>query len=152
TDTGPAGSALELDGPGTISNTRIVDNTSTVFSPNGVAGNAGAGLAVSNFNNDPRLVTVRGGVISGNTAVARTTAGSATVQAVGVLNGSLLELDGVQVSGNTGTATGPSGAEQGGGIWNGVFFGPPTVQLTLNDTAVTRNSLAAGPGITVQGG
>jgi hypothetical protein len=152
TDIGPAGSTLELDGPGTISNTRIVDNTSTVFSPNGIAGNAGAGLVVSNFNSDPQLVTVRGGVISRNTAIARTSAGSATVQGVGVLNDSLLELDGVQVSGNTGTATGPSGFEQGGGIWNGVLFSGPQVQLTLNNTTVTRNSLAGRPGITVQGG
>jgi hypothetical protein len=71
---------------------------------------------------------------------------------VGVLNASLLELDGVRVSGNTGTATGPSGSEQGGGIWNGVFFGPPEVQLTLNDTTVIRNSLSGSPGISVQGG
>jgi hypothetical protein len=96
--------------------------------------------------------SVRGGVISGNTAVARTSAGSATVQAVGVLNASLLKLDGVRVSGNAGTATGPSGTEQGGGIWNGVFFGPPQVQLTLNDTTVTRNSLTGSRGITLQGG
>jgi hypothetical protein len=147
-DTGPAGSTLEIDGGGTVTNTRITDNTSTVVSPDGVAGNAGAGLAASGT----RLVTVRGGVISGNTATAKTSTGSATVEAVGVLSDSLLELDGVQVSGNTGTATGPTGTAQGGGIWNGVEFAGPQVQLTLDHTTVTHNSLSGSPGITVQGG
>jgi hypothetical protein len=147
-ETGPAGSTLELDGGGTITNTRITDNTSTVVSPDGVAGNAGAGLAASGT----RLITVRGGVISGNTATAKTSTGSATVEAVGVLSDSLLELDGVQVSGNTGTATGPTGTAQGGGIWNGVEFAGPQVQLTLDHTIVTGNSLSGSPGITVQGG
>ena len=150
-DTGAAGSVLELDGGGTISNTRIIDNAATVVSPNGVAGNAGASLAVSNFNNDARLVIVRGGAISDNTAIAKTTAGSATVQAVGILSDSLLELDGVQVSGNIGKATGPTGTAQGGGIWNGVLFSGPQVQLTLDNTTVTRNSLSGSPGIAVQG-
>ena len=146
-DIGPAGSTLELDGGGTITNTRVIDNTSTVVSQSHIAGNAGAGLAV--FNSGP--VTVRGGVISDNTSIARTTTGSATVQAVGVLNNGLLELDGVQVSDNAGTATGPTGTAQGGGIWNGMLFPAPQVQLTLDHTTVTRNSLGGGPGITVQG-
>jgi len=148
TDIGPAGSTLEIDGSGTITNTRITDNTSTVVSPDGVAGNAGAGLAASGTG----LVTVRGGVISDNTATAKTSTGSATVEAVGVLSDSLLELDGVQISGNTGTATGPTGTAQGGGIWNGVEFAGPQVQLTLDHTTVTHNSLSGSPGITVQGG
>jgi hypothetical protein len=147
-DIGPAGSTLELDGSGTITNTRITDNTSTVVSPDGIAGNAGAGLAASGTG----LVTVRGGVISGNTAIAKTSTGSATVEAVGVLSDSLLELDGVQISGNTGAATGPTGTAQGGGIWNGVEFAGPQVQLTLDHTTVTNNSLSGSPGITVQGG
>ncbi|HTQ19734.1 hypothetical protein, partial [Mycobacterium sp.] len=118
-DAGAAGSALELDGGGTITNTRITGNSTTIVSPGGVAGNAGAGLVMLNFNNDARLVTVRGGVISGNTALATTSTGSATSQGAGIFNDSLLELDGVQVSGNSGKATGPGGVAQGAGIWNG---------------------------------
>jgi hypothetical protein len=151
-DAGAAGSALELDGGGTISNTRITDNSTTIVSPSGVAGNAGAGLAMLNFNNDAQLVTVRGGVISGNTAVAKTSTGSATSQGAGIFNDSLLDLDGVQVSGNSGKATGPSGVAQGAGIWNGTDISGPPVQLALDHTAVTRNSLSGSPGITVQGG
>jgi hypothetical protein len=123
-----------------------------VESAKGVAGNAGAGLAVYNFSNDPRLVTVSGGVISGNYATARTSTGSATVQGVGVLNNSLLDLSGVRVSGNAGQATGPAGVAQGGGIWNGVLLSGPPVKLTLAHTAVTRNSVNGSKGITVHGG
>jgi hypothetical protein len=148
-DSGSDGGAVEADGGGTISNTHITGNTVTVISPNGVAGNAGAGLAA--FNNEARLLTVSDSVISGNTAIARTSTGSATVTGVGILNESLLKLDRVVVSGNDGTAIGPSGTVQGGGIWNSTDFSGP-VQLTLDNTAVTHNSLTGSPGVTLQGG
>jgi hypothetical protein len=41
---------------------------------------------------------------------------------------------------------------QGGGIWNGHFGPDLPVQLTLANSAVTRNTLSANLGITVQGG
>jgi hypothetical protein len=148
-DSGSDGSAVEADGGGIISNTHITGNTVTVVSPNGVAGNAGAGLAA--FNNEARLLTVSDSVISSNTAMARTSTGSATVTGVGILNESLLKLDRVVVSGNDGTAIGPSGTAQGGGIWNSTDFSGP-VQLTLDSTTVTHNSLTGSPGITLQGG
>ena len=56
------------------------------------------------------------------------------------------------MSNNSGTASGPGGTAAGGGIWNGVDLSGPPVQLTLVRTAVTRNVVSAGPGITVQGG
>jgi hypothetical protein len=151
-DTGAAGNAIELDGGGTISNTRITGNSTTIVSPGGVAGNAGAGLVMLNFNNDARLVTVRSSVISDNTAIARTSAGTATSQGAGVFNDSLLDLDGVAVSGNTGQAIGPTGVAQGAGIWNGTDISGPPVQLSLDHTVVTRNTLTGTPGITLQGG
>ena len=151
-DSGPAGTTLELDGGGHISNTSITGNSTAVESVKRVAGNGGAGLAVLNFSNDPRLVTVSGGVIGGNYATARTRAGSATVQGVGVLNNSLLDLSGVRISGNHGQATGPAGVAQGGGIWNGVLLSGPPVTLTLAHTAVTRNSVTGSKGIKVHGG
>jgi len=148
-DSGSDGSAVEADGGGIISNTHITGNTVTVVSPNGVAGNAGAGLAA--FNNEARLLTVSDSVISGNTAIARTSTGSATVTGVGILNESPMKLDRVVVSGNDGTAIGPSGTAQGGGIWNSTDLSGP-VQLTLDNTTVTHNSLTGSPGITLQGG
>jgi hypothetical protein len=153
TDTGPAGDTLELDGGGSITGTKITSNTATVASPHGVAGNAGAGLAVYTFPPaKPRLVTLRGSVISGNTAIAKTSAGAATVQGVGILTNSLLEADGDQISGNTGQAAGPAGVAQGGGIWNGVLISGPPVQLTLDHTRVTRNQVTGSAGVQVRGG
>jgi hypothetical protein len=151
-DTGPLGSVLELDGGATITHTAFTHNSVTVVSPRGVAGNAGAGLAVLNFSKHARPVTVRGSEISHNTAVARTTSGTATVQAAGILNDSLLHLRGAWVTGNTGKAFGPSGIAQGGGIWNGTDISGPPVRLVLDHVAVTRNVLTGSPGITLQGG
>jgi hypothetical protein len=151
-DSGPAGTTLELDGGGHISNTRITGNSTTVESAKGVSGNGGAGLAVLNFSNDARLVTVSGGVIGGNHATVRSLSGSATVQGAGVLNNSLLDLSGVRISGNHAQATGPAGVAQGGGIWNGVLLSGPPVALTLAHAAVTRNSVTGSKGIKVHGG
>ena len=151
-DSGSDGSAIEADGGGIISNTHITGNTVTVVSPSGVAGNAGAGLAALHSGNDARLLTVSDSVISGNTAIARTLTGSATITGVGILNDSLLKLDRVVVSGNDGTAIGPSGTALGGGIWNSTDISGPPVQLTMDNATVTNNSLTGSPGITLQGG
>jgi hypothetical protein len=145
---GFAGGALEADGGGTISDTRITGTFSSVDSPHSAAGVAGA-LGV--FGNDS-LLTVRDSTITGNTAIASSSTGSADVQGAGVFNDGLLTLVNDTVSGNSGTASGPSGAAQGGGIWNGTDITGPPVQLTLEYTTVTRNSLAGSHGIKVQGG
>ena len=150
-DVGPSGTALELDGGGTISNTRISGNSATENSPAGAA-DVSSGLAVYNFNNDPELVTVQDSIISGNTATASSTTGSASAQGAGIFNNSLLDLRNVQVAGNAGKASGPTGVSQGGGIWNGVDLSGPPVQLTLENTLVTHNSITGSSGITLQGG
>jgi hypothetical protein len=64
-----------------------------------------------------------------------------------------LELRNTTVSENAGTASGPTGEAQGGGIWNGAFDPTsPSPELTLLASALTHNSLAASSGITPQGG
>jgi hypothetical protein len=151
-DVGPAGTGIEVDGGGTISNSSITANISKIVTPNGAAAVVGGALGVFNFTNDPRLLTVRNSIISGNTLLAASTTGSAAVQGAGIFNNSLLELIGDTVSNNSGTAVGPSGTAQGGGIWNGVDLSGPPVQLTLVGTAITRNVLTGSQGITVQGG
>jgi hypothetical protein len=142
---------LELDGGGTIRDTRISGNDSTSITADGDAAIAGA-LAIFNFNNDPNLVTVDNSVISGNSATATSTSGGATVHGSGIYNNSLLALRNSRVSDNTGVAKGASGEAQGGGIWNGIELSGPPVTLTLQNTDVVRNSLSASAGLTVQGG
>ena len=71
----------------------------------------------------------------------------------GIANIGVLRLRNTSIADNSGTASGPHGLAQGGGIFNGsVPDGPPSVRLALVDSAVTRNTLTASPGITVQGG
>jgi hypothetical protein len=150
-DVGPGGSALELDGGGTITDSRITHNRSTATSDHGVAGVNGA-VAVLNFNDDAKLVTMRDSLVAGNKTTASSTTGSATVEGAGIFNGSLLELHHVRVDRNSGVATALTGVAQGGGVWNsdGVF-GPP-VQLTIDRSALTGNVLRATGAITVKGG
>jgi hypothetical protein len=150
-DVGPAGTAVELDGGGTLTNVHIVGNSSLVRASGGLA-SASGGLAVFDFNGSPDLVRVVGSTISGNTAVATSRTGSAAVTGAGVFNNSLLELRRVAVSHNEGRASAPSGVAQGGGIWNGVFLSGPPVELTLADSLITRNTLTGGAGIERQGG
>jgi hypothetical protein len=84
-DAGPDGSALELDGGGTIDTTSISHNRTSVTAPEGDAGAAGT-LAVLNFNNDPSLVTIRRSVIGDNVVLARSSTGTADVLGSGVFN------------------------------------------------------------------
>jgi hypothetical protein len=86
------------------------------------------------------------------TLTATSTTGSVSVQGAGVFSDGLLTLIGDSVAGNSGTATGPSGEAQGGGIWNGTTFTGPPVRLTLQHTAVTRNSLTGSHGVKLLGG
>jgi hypothetical protein len=158
-DQGAQGSTFEVDGGGTISRTQITDNTASSTSPNGPAAeNSGlfVGIPGTVSGSPPpgpaRVLTVQDSVISGNTVTASSPHGSASVQGAGIVNLSLLKLDNVQVRDNSGQATGKSGIAQGAGIWNGVANPGTTVHLTVEHTVVTHNSLAASPGLTVQGG
>ena len=55
----------------------------------------------------------------------------------------------MRVTRNTATASGPTGFAQGAGIWNGVLFNPPPVQLVLVNTRVEENTITATPGVTI---
>jgi len=150
---GPAGSAVELGGGGTLKRVHILGNTVTVKTSEGLA-SATNGLATyDNFEeSSPDLATVEDSVIAGNTAVARSQRGNAQIIGAGVLNNSLLTLRDTAVSHNSGRAVGAGGFAQGGGIWNGVLLTGPPVELTLDRSLVTGNSLTSSAGIERSGG
>jgi hypothetical protein len=82
-----------------------------------------------------------------------TTSGSLIVEGGGIQNGQLLTLQDTLVENNTGTARGPKGMAEGGGIWSGSVFGTvPPILLTLAGSTVSANTLTASPGVTVHGG
>jgi hypothetical protein len=145
-DVAPVGSALEVDGSGTIAGTSIDHNVAVTSSPGGAASTTG-GLGV--FDTD--LLTVTDSSISDNLTLARSDTGSASVLGGAVFNNTKLTLDHVVVRRNVAGADGPAGSAQGGGIWNGALVtGPPA--LTLENTRVVKNRLEAAPGIPRQGG
>ncbi len=149
-DVGPSGTAVELDGPGVITGSRITGNSVRAYSQNGNA-SASSGLAVYDFFDNPRQVTVTRTLIEGNTALAQSVHGSAASYGGGVFTTSLLALQDVTVRRNAATAHGVHATAQGAGIWNGVFFGGPPVQLRLDRSRVVRNVLRVSSGGTRQG-
>jgi hypothetical protein len=141
--------AGEINADATISNTRFTGNSATARSSAGVAHAAAGAIVTAAFDR----MTISDSVISANRLTATTTTGSTFVQGGGISNLGVLTLRNTRVGDSRGTASGPGGLAQGGGIWNGsVPDGPPSVRLALVDSAVTHNTLTASPGIAVQGG
>ena len=130
-DAGPSGTALEVDGGSTISNTRIANNSTSVTA---VAGAADAAGTVFTFPQAFEPMLIENSLISDNSVTAFATGGPATVNGAGLTNQGPLELRNTRIDHNIGAAIGPAGAAEGGGIWNGALIpfseGPP-VELTL---------------------
>jgi hypothetical protein len=134
-------------GKATISNTTVTGNIVDANAPAGAAlAEAGGIQTGSTVLNDS--------LVSGNRLTASSETGSASVHGAGIQHGNgAMQISGTVISGNMGTATGPSGEALGGGIWNDLFFpGAPSPRLVLVDTKVTNNALSASPGIRVHGG
>ena len=78
-------------------------------------GGATNGIAVYDFSDNARQVTIADTVISNNRSIAVGKHGSAVVYGGGIVNNRLLELNRVTVRGNTADAQSPSAIAQGGG-------------------------------------
>jgi hypothetical protein len=147
---GPSGSALDMIGAAMISNTRITNNTTLVFSPSGLA--QASGGAVFAGSASPKRIT--NSTITGNRTEARSGTAASVMGAAILLDGDL-ELRTTQVKNNTGAVTAPHGFAQGGGIWKGDFISDWTATgpLSLWNTTVTGNSLtASSAAVTLSGG
>lgn len=148
---GPGGSVMELDGPGTITDSNITDNPASEHASGDAAVNGGVAILPFGYvNGSPPTVLVADSRITGNSATA-TAGNSASALGGGFFNNGNLELRNDTVTGNSDIAHGTSGVSQGAGIWNGVFLAGPPVALALRDTNVTDNTLAGDPGIALQG-
>lgn len=149
-EVGPNGSAMEIDGTATITDSVIADNRATDRSTAGSASDSD-GLAVLASDDGPGDVTATRVAIRGNSATARSTTGPASVLGGGVLNNGLLTLRDSLVQRNRGLAESADATAQGGGLWSGALVVGPPVSLTLRCSVVTGNSLVAHSG-TAQGG
>jgi hypothetical protein len=150
-DVGSSGTAVELDGPGTVTDSLVAGNRVTTYSRDGQSV-ATAGLAVYDFSDDPRQVTLRRVTVTRNVARAHSLHGSALVKGAGLVNNSLLDLDQVRVTHNSGVAGAPSATAQGGGVWNGADLSGPPVVLRARDSRIAWNSLVTSAGGTRAGG
>jgi hypothetical protein len=154
TPPGSSGDAFADSGGGSfgtspVRDTRVTGNSVEATSWAGTAQAVGGAFSLGT---NP-LTTISNSVISDNRVDATTTSGSAIVEGGGIQNGELLALQNTLVENNSGTARGPKGISQGGGIWNGPAFGSaPPRQLTLAGSTVSGNMLTASPGITPHGG
>lgn len=148
TDVGGSGTAFEVNGGGTIANSLIANNRSTMTTPHGAAAVTGT---LGTFDN-VAILTVRKSTIKDNTLIATSDTGSALVQGAGIFNDGLMELIGDRITDNHAKATGPAGAAQGAGIWNGSEYVNPPVTLNVKDSIDIKNNLTGTSGITLEGG
>ena len=141
-----SGSALELDGPGTITNTAVIGNSVTVRALNGDA-IATNGVAIADGSTQ---VAISNSVIAGNTTSAIAPHGAAEILGGGLMNQGPLLLQNDLITRNQATVSGQTGHAQGGGIFNGPTWfqaGP----LTLLNTIVSHNVLGGAPGAVLEG-
>jgi hypothetical protein len=101
--------------------------------------------AVGAFQISPDTAAITSTVISDNSATARSTTGSATTQGAGLTNDGVLLLNNDRTEHHGGTVSAPTGTGQGGGIFSGVVFGQPPVEVALQPgTGARRRGRAAG--------
>ncbi len=143
-----SGDALELDGLGTVSNTQVTGNVTTVRASNG---DAIAGPASVETADGGAQDVIANSLIAGNTATAIAPHGKAWVLGGGLVNQGPLLLQNDLITVNRGTVSGQTEVAQGGGIYNGAtwFQGGP---LTLQNTTVIGNVLSGDSWATLQGG
>jgi hypothetical protein len=133
---------MEIDGTATIRDTTFVGNRAVATSTTGDAAVGGGAI----FNASSSGVTISGSTIIDNHAIATASTGSAYVSGAGIQNIGVLTVRDTQVGSNTASATAPNGTAfaVGAGIFNTrLSDGPPVTQLTLIDSAITKNALTA---------
>jgi hypothetical protein len=150
-DVGPSGTAVELDGGGTITSSLMASNRVMSTTATGTSGSVGA-VAVYTFAGTPRRVSITATTIEGNVARATSHTGPAIARAGAIFNNSLLTLRHDTIAHNRAVASGTTEIAQGGGIWNGPDLSGPPVDLRLIGTRVVGNALRGDPGAQLQGG
>ncbi len=152
-DTGPTGpSAFEADGASTIDKVTVKGNTLVLTE----SGDGGAIGAVAFLPPPPPpgtpSVSMTNSEISGNTTTVNSS-GFGSVFGGGLGNQGPATLTNDTIQGNVGTVNAPSGAAQGGGIWNGMFFSDgPSSSIAIQKTKATGNALNGGGGVARSGG
>ena len=140
---------IDSDGSLLLTDSSVDNNTALAIVPASsgfLAETDGGGIQVQDNT------IVRDSRISHNSLSATSETGTAFASGGGFFNLSgSLTLERTVVTANSASATGVGGFNLGGGITN-VTIGGPTPELTLTDSAITANRLAASDGVVSQGG
>ena len=143
-----SGDALELDGLGTVSNTQVTGNVTTVRASSGDAIAGPAGVETADGGDQD---VIANSLIAGNTATAIAPHGKAWVLGGGLVNQGPLLLQDDLITLNRGIVSGQTEVAQGGGIYNGATWFQGGL-LTLQNTTVIGNVLSGDNWATLQGG
>jgi len=140
---------IDSDGSLLLTDSSVEHNTAVAVVPASsgfLAETDGGGIQVQ------ADTVVRDSRIAGNSLSSTSETGTALSSGGGLFNLSgSLTLERTSVTANGASATGAGGFNLGGGIVN-VTIGGPTPELTLTDSVITANRLAASNGVVSQGG
>jgi hypothetical protein len=139
---------IDSDGSLLVVDSHVDHNTVTGSVPasSGFLAEAdGAGLQIQG------ATTLRRTHVTDNSLSSTSATGTALGSGGGLFNlGASLTLEDTVVAANSAAANGIGGVNLGGGIGNVQFFGPPPA-LTLTDSVIVANRIAASSGIASQG-
>lgn len=148
-DASAEAAGIDAEGPLLLTDSSVQNNTAVAIVPAAsgfLAETDGGGIQVRGS------AAVRGSRIAHNSLTSTSENGLALASGGGVANiGGDLTLERTVVAANSASATGVGGFNLGGGILNVLFGGRPP-ELSLTDSVITANRLAANDGVLSQGG
>ena len=140
---------IDAEGSLLLTNSSVENNTAVATVPASRASSPRRTAAGSRYVAPPSYATAAS---ADNSLSATSETGAALASGGGLANiGGGLTLERTVVAANSASATGVGGFNLGGGILNVLFGGGPP-ELTLTDSVITANRLAASDGVLSQGG
>jgi hypothetical protein len=142
---------VDVEGSLQLNNSRVNGNqVRASVSPTSGSNAAalGGGLESGGENH---TMTVNNSTIDDNVAQSRSDGGAAFVFGGGLSEDDTVTVHHAEIAGNSGSAIGPFGLAEGGGIINADYDNRPP-HLTLEASLLTRNTVSGSPGVIVLGG
>jgi hypothetical protein len=142
---------IDVEGSLQLNNSHVDGNQVTASVPpssGALAAALGGGLE---SGGETSAVTVNNSTIDNNAAQSRSDSGAAFTFGAGLSEDDTVTVHHTEVAGNSGSAIGPFGLAQGGGIIN-ADYDNRAPHLTLIASALTGNTVSGSPGVIVLGG
>jgi hypothetical protein len=141
---------IDADGTLVMSDTTVDRNEVRASVPPDSASQA---LAIDGGMQAQGTVTFHDGRLGGNRVLATALTGVALAASGGFeSNEGTARLQRLHIVGNSVTATGPAGVAHGGGVSNYLLDAANPPDLTILDSVISANKVAASPSVAVEGG